>query len=224
MTTKDGVKIVANVYDAGNRKIEGWLILSHMMVATKESWRDFAVKMQNLGYESLAIDLRGHGESRAEGSEDGKIKRFNCRDFSDGEHQKSILDLESAVDYLIKERRATSEKIVFVGASIGANLSLRYISEHREFKKAVLLSPGLDYKGIKTEPMVKNLKSDQKIFFVSSRDDEIKDNAEENQKLYDLTFANTVSKIKIYEFGGHGTEMLKNQKGLINLIIDFIKK
>jgi len=211
LTTKDGVKIAANLYPVENPV--GWLVLVHMMPATKESWRTWAEELTNQGYESIAIDLRGHGES--DGGPNGYLN------FSDSQHQKSILDLEAAADYLIKEQGATPEKISFIGASIGANLSLEYISEHPEFKSAVLLSAGLDYRGIKTEPLVKNLKAGQKVFFVSAQDDN--GNAQENQKLDELVPAGVENKKQIYPSGGHGTDILKNQPELKNLIYEFIK-
>lgn len=211
LITNDSVKIVADLYAV--EKPVGWLVLSHMMPATKESYENLAIELQNNGYESIAIDLRGHGES--DGGPDGFLN------FSDLEHQKSILDLKSAVDYLINERGATPEKISFIGASIGANLSLQYIAENPEFKTAVLLSPGLNYRGIKTEPMVKKIQAGQKVFFVSAKDDN--NNAEQNQKLYNLTPNNIDKKIKIYEDGGHGTDMLKYQSELKDLIIEFLK-
>lgn len=225
LTTKDNVKIAADYRNVDILKYQqpiGWLVLTHMMPATKESFQRLAEEFQNIGHESIAIDLRGHGESITRTNTDytrTNTEKLDYRNFSDSEHQKSILDLEAGVDYLIKERKATPDKISFVGASIGANLSLQYISEHQEFKTAILLSPGLNYRGIKTELMVKNLKTGQKVFFVSARDDG--DNAEENQKLYDSTPANIIKKIKIYETGGHGTDILKNQTELLNLITDF---
>ncbi len=215
-TTKDGMKIAADYRNVDISKYQqpiGWVVLTHMMPATKESWENFAADLQKSGYESLAIDLRGHGES------DGGPNEFT--EFSDAEHQKSILDLEAAVDYLIKNREASPEKIVFIGASIGANLSLQYISEY-SLKTAVLLSSGLNYRGIKTEPMIKNLKAGQRIFFATAKDDDA--NAEENQKLYDSTPAGVEKKIQIYEFGGHGTDILENQPELENLIIKFLQK
>lgn len=210
LTTKDGIKIAVDLYQVENPV--GWFVLTHMMPATKESFRKFAEEFQKNGYESIAVDLRGHGES--DNGPDGFLY------FSDSEHQKSILDLEAGIDYLVKNRKAASDKIIFVGASIGANLSLQYISEHSELKAAILLSAGLNYRGIKTEPMVKNLQAGQKVFFVSAKDDG--DNAEENQKFYGLTPAIVIKKIKIYETGGHGTDILKNQPELINLIADFV--
>lgn len=215
LTTKDNIKIAANLYTVSNPA--GWIVFSHMMPATKESWDALANEFQNFGYESIAIDLRGHGES--DGGPDG----YN--DFSDSEHQKSILDLDAAVDYLIKKKGATPDKISFIGASIGANLSLQYISEHPEFEKAVLLSPGLDYRGLKTESLAKNLKVGQKVFFVSSRDDVRSggNNAQQNQTLFDLTPAGVGKEIKIYDTAGHGTTMLEKEPELEQLIINFVQ-
>lgn len=214
LLTSDNIKIAANLYAV--EKPIGWLVLLHMMPATKESWHDFAIEAQKTGYESIAIDLRGYGKSS--GEPDGFLK------FSDEEHQKSILDAQAAVEYLIKERKADPKKIAFIGASIGANLSLQYIAENSEFKTAVLLSPGLNYRSIKTEPLVEKLQIGQKIFFISAKDDSVSRNTEQNQKLYNLTPNNINKKIKIYETGGHGTDILKNQPESTNLIIEFLKQ
>ncbi len=211
LTTKDGIRIAADLYEVENPL--GWLILVHMMPAAKDSYKDLAVRLQRLGYESMAIDLRGHGES-----DKGPDDYLN---FSNADHQKSILDLEAAVDYLVEKRQAVKDKIIFVGASIGANLSLQYISQHPEFKTAILLSAGLNYHGIETGPLVKNLGAGQKVFFVSAKDDD--NDAEQNQELFDLTPAGAEKQIKIYDSGGHGTDILKNQPGLNNLIVEFIK-
>lgn len=216
LTAEDGVKIAANLYQV--KSPIGWIIFSHMMPATKESWNDLAQKFQGDSYEGVAIDLRGHGESTFAG-------KLDYRNFSDVEHQKSVLDLKAAAEFLIKERKAIAGKIFLIGASIGANLSLQYISEHSEFKTAILLSPGLDYRGIETEPLAKNLKVGQKVFFISAQDDVRSggnNNAEENQKIYYSVPAGAEKKIKIYETGGHGTDILDNQPDLAELIKVFI--
>jgi alpha-beta hydrolase superfamily lysophospholipase len=214
LTTKDNVKIAADLY--GEENPLGWLVLVHMRPATKESWTDLAEEFIKYGYESIAIDLRGHGES--DGGPNGYAN------FSSAEEQKSILDLEAAVNYLVKDRKATSDKISFIGASIGANLALQYISEHPEVKTAVLLSAGLNYRGIQTEPLVKNLKAGQKVFFASSQDDpNAENNVQENQKLHDLVPLGVGKQIKIYETAGHGTTMLEKEPELKELIWEFIK-
>ena len=85
LTTKDSVNIAADLYEVD--KPRSWLILIHMMPATKDSWQNLAEQFQNEGYESMAIDLRGHGSS-----DDGPEGYIN---FTDEDHQKSIFDLEA---------------------------------------------------------------------------------------------------------------------------------
>lgn len=217
--TKDGVQIAANHFIVDrSRFIEplGWIVLTHMMPATKESWTDFAEFLRKSGFEILAIDLRGHGES--ENGPTGFLK------FSDEEHQKSINDLEVAFEFLA-DKKAVAEKTIFIGASIGASLSLQMIANPPaggpEFKKAVLISPGLSYRGIKTEPMVKKLTAGQKVLFVSAEDDD--NNSEQTKKLFDEISAPAEKKIEIYKIGGHGTDMFVFHPEIFDLIFNFIK-
>ncbi|MBI5306289.1 hypothetical protein HZB04_01765, partial [Candidatus Wolfebacteria bacterium] len=104
-----------------------------------------------------------------------------------------------------------------------ANLSLQYISEHSEFQTAILLSPGVDYRGIKTETMIRKLTKDQKIFFASAKDDPNEGNYKEVQILYNSAPSGIVKELKIYNQGGHGTNLLDNHPELENLIIKFIQ-
>ena len=61
LKTSDSINLCYEWRSVKNPK--GYLVLLHMMPATKESWDTFAKKMQREGYASVAIDLRGHGES-----------------------------------------------------------------------------------------------------------------------------------------------------------------
>jgi len=211
LVTSDKVKIAYKLYEVKNS--DGWLILTHMMPAAKESWREFAVAAQKMGYESIAIDLRGHGES--DGGPDG------YKNFSDAEHQASIKDLEAAWEFL-KSRGATPEKTALIGASIGANLSLQFLADHFDFKKAALLSPGLNYRGVKTELLAKNLQKDQSLVFAASKADG--NNAEENKKLYALALSLNKHLI-LFGGAGHGTELfdLKKEFDLTGALLKFLE-
>ncbi len=215
ITTSDNVKIAANYFTVDKNKYEnpsGWAVFCHMMPATKESWVDLASELQNAGYEGIAIDLRGHGES------DGGPGGY--RDFSAEEHQKSVLDIQAAIDFL-KAKGASPGETILIGASVGANLSLQYAANHREIKNIILFSPGLNYENIETEPMANKLKDGQKIFFIGSEDDDL--NSEQIQKLFELTPPNIKKEIKIYAAGGHGTNILVSHPEIKDSIIEFIK-
>src|SRR3989344_638704 len=131
LKTLDDKDISADFYPVAGAK--GAVIYVHMMPATKESWKELATEFASKGYAGLVIDLRGHGESI------GGPRGF--LNFEDVEHQQSILDLDSAAKYLLGGG-FTEDRIFFVGASIGTNLSLKYVSDNPAFNTAVLLSAG----------------------------------------------------------------------------------
>jgi len=199
LETSDKVKIAYDWYPA--EKPAGYLLLIHMMPATKDSWRGFAGEMQRAGYASLAIDLRGHGES------DGGPEGY--KNFSDAEHQKSIWDLDAGVKFLI-EQGAKPDRITLIGASIGANLALWYLVEHPQIKCAVLLSAGENYRGIAAVPFAKKLSLGQRLLLIASRDDVRSggDVASFNEEFAKSVPAKAEAKLIIYETGGHGTELL----------------
>src|SRR3990172_1406945 len=148
--TKDGVEIYGLYTESENWSAPAVLLL-HMMPAVKESWREFQEKLREAGFQSLAIDERGHGESVWKDGE-----RIDYKNFTDAEQQEKILDVEVAMRFLA-ERGVESESVAVAGASIGANLALQYQAEHSEIKAAVLLSSGLNYRGVETEPLAKRI-------------------------------------------------------------------
>ena len=200
--TEDGVTIIGN-YLQGN---ENAVLLLHMMPSTKESWNNFAEALAKEGVSVLAIDLRGHGESN-------KGMDFNL--FNDEEHQASIKDVEGAVNFL-KNKGATSVNIV--GASIGANLALQYQAEHEEIEKSVLMSPGLDYHGIKTEPLSQEIQETQKVFILAGTQDP--DALEAAQTLPSLIKGE--KKVKTYENSAHGTDLFDIDNNLITELINWL--
>jgi alpha-beta hydrolase superfamily lysophospholipase len=168
ITTDDDVRIAGHFYPVAQPK--GWALLLHMMPATKESYAPLATVLQDRGIASLAIDFRGHGES--EGGPEGYQR------FSDAEQQAKIRDVEAAhrwlqlrgqaqlatktangMDLLLTPPEHITTRLVVVGASIGANLALQKFVEHPATAGAVLLSPGLEYHGIRTEPLARELES-----------------------------------------------------------------
>jgi len=186
-----------------------YAILLHMMPATKESWEAFAEKLQTAGYTTIAIDERGHGESTQAGS-------LLYTSMPDEQQRAKKLDVEAAFDYVRRTYDAKSDQIVLIGASIGANLAIQCLVEHEAIPLAVALSPGLNYRGIKTEPFVKHLSDDQKLLLVASDEDEHSFKA--IHALHNIAPDKTVL---IEKHGiGHGTTMTDKEPGLIDRIID----
>ena len=215
LSGKSGREISADLYAVNSPK--GWLLMAHSMPETKESWNIFASDMQKFGYESLAFDLSGYGES--DGGPDGYIK------FSKEDHQAGIYDLETAWDYL-KSRGASSKKTAVIGGSIGANLSLLFLTEHPEISGGVLLSAG-DYQGINSAELVKKLNADQKLLLAASKLDERSagNNSEQNAEYYNLASQVKNRHLILFEGKGHATELfnLKEEYNLEEAIIKFLE-
>ena len=206
--TSDGVAIVGDYYAPAAPSEQGLLLL-HMMPATRSSWRAFAEKIMAENFQVLAIDLRGHGESS--GGPNG------YKNFTDIEHQASYLDLEAAVGFL--KSKGVSE-FFLGGASIGANLALGYLAEHAEARAAFLLSPGLDYRGVKTLDAAQGIRLGQAVYYVASRDDVY--SADSTQQLFDATPAGIKKKIKFFETAGHGTTLFDREPAFMDTVVSWL--
>lgn len=128
LITTDGINIAAIYFKGEATK---GIIFLHQLASSKESWNKLINALKE--YHMIAIDLRGHGASDLEWG------GFNDKDFNN-----MINDIEAAEKYL-KEKKVT--EIGIVGASIGANLAIKYGVDHN-LKTVVALSPGLNYRGI----------------------------------------------------------------------------
>lgn len=206
--TADGVEIVGDYLSS--EPGAPVVLLLHMMPADRTSWRPFADRLRTAGYGSLAIDLRGHGESVNQGN-----RTLNYKQFGDAEHQASIRDVEAAASFL-KERG--SGQVMLAGASIGANFALQYLKEHPEVPAAILLSPGANYRGIKTEPFMRALAPHQRVLFAASREDEY---SFETIQALAAVKSEGVTKVE-FDGLGHGTTMFERKQELMDEVISWL--
>jgi len=216
LLTEDKVKIIGDYLKVKDSKFV--VLLLHMMPATKESFKEFEEILKENNFSSLAIDLRGHGESKLtlEG------KSLDYRYFSDKDHQKSIYDLKAASEFLIKEGFKRKFQYL-VGASIGANLALEFASLYPEIKKIVLISCGLNYRGLATLPFLKKLRKDQQILFIASYKDWYA--YQSSKKLFSQCQNLKIKCKKIFlKEEGHGTDLFKEKKDLYQEIVNFLKE
>lgn len=206
--TRDGIIVAGDFYEAdGNRGV----LLLHMMPAARKSWIDFAKKLQEAGFQVLAIDLRGHGESQ--GGPDG------YKNFSDAEHQASRFDVIAAIEFL--QSRGVID-FHLVGASIGANLALQYAAEHPEVKSVVLLSPGINYRGVRTDGLVRGLDPGQSLYLVSGGDGDAA-SRETVSGLIKETLRGPARMLKIFDDAEHGTRIFEKHPEFMDELIVWIK-
>ena len=211
LTTIDDMKIIGDWVPAPT--VVGAALLLHMSPETSSSWSSVQLALAKRGVASLAIDLRGHGRSTQ--NIDGQT--FSYETFTDQEHRSSSLDVSAAVSW-IRTRGIDLNRIVLIGASIGANLAILELTEEPRLAGAVLLSPGLEYHGVDISEELENVIYDQHLLIIAAEDD-AKPFAESQQIYHDLPVANKT--FTPYQRGGHGTNMFKTETKLVDTIAEW---
>ncbi|MBI4140216.1 alpha/beta fold hydrolase, partial [Candidatus Woesearchaeota archaeon] len=199
LATEDGKKIAYSFFEKPESKFG--IVLVHMLDRTRHDFDDFAKTLQAAGYSVISIDMRGHGES---------TPKWRWRAFSEPEFKTIIYDVKAASNFLVSKN---IQNVILIGASIGANTVLNYGGADRAVKAIVLLSPGLDYRGVRVlDAANENFKP---LFVIASEDD-----------LYAFTSSQEIIKAsmssvedeKYYEDAGHGTDMFKKERVDLEII------
>lgn len=207
LTTEDKVKLAATYYETVSEK--GALLL-HMLGNTRQSWREFALFLQDKGYQVLAIDLRGHGQSLEKNNQRVSYINFHEQDFLD-----MLKDIQAAKKVLQKEGVA---ELALIGASIGANLAILAAAHDHEIKKVIALSPGLNYKGVKPQDDIKKIAVP--ILIVAAEDDAY--SAMSSRTLEAVIHG--PKELKIFPRADHGTRMFNQIPELKKIMLDFLEK
>lgn len=201
ITTADSVTLTGTFYVSPKTGSPAVAML-HMVGGQRGDWDTLARQLQAAGYNVLTLDLRGHGGSQGQ------------REWS-----KMSQDATAAYTWLASRPEVNANRIGFIGASIGANLSLNLAAGQPGVKTLVLLSPGLDFEGIKTEGPLQAYGPRPVLLIASAEDKESADAVAALDKL-----ALGKHTLKIYDGQGHGTRMLGRQNGIEELILDWLKE
>jgi alpha-beta hydrolase superfamily lysophospholipase len=150
--TSDGWTIAADYRPP--RRGGAVLILVHGVGASKAEWSVLAERLAARGVGTLALDLRGHADSRkGPGGEQG-WEGFDAA----GEWPNAGRDLDAAAGWLAA-RGIGGARVGFGGGSIGANLAARAAAARADAAFLLLLSPGPEYRGVElvSRPGLKTL-------------------------------------------------------------------
>ena len=196
----DGVQIVGSYFESPKPNSPAVLLL-HQWQSDRHSYDDFAKKMQAKGFNVLAIDGRGFGESTK--TTDGKTVEAERTP----EAVKAMLgDVDAAMKFLADQPNVDKTKIGIAGASYGSSLALIYAADHPNVAAVAMISPGLNYFGnMPTEPAVIKYGVHRPLLLVSARDDPDSDEA------VDVLMQHATQEAKWgmtrYPPGGHGTAL-----------------
>jgi pimeloyl-ACP methyl ester carboxylesterase len=213
-TTVDEVTIVGDWVTAPT--MIGAVILLHSMPQNRLSWSAFQSLLATRNLASLAIDLRGHGESLQGPGGAG----IDFKNFSDTEHQSALYDVIAAYEWVLR-RGIDPVRIALGGASIGANLAVQMLVEETRLRGAVLLSPGKNYHGLDATQDIEAILPHQSVWIAASEGDD-QEAFESAKKMSEVTPSDRKTFVPLKN-AGHGLAMFTAQPPLAEQAADFLK-
>jgi len=205
--TDDGVTLAGTWYEAGSRPVPA-VILVHMLHRSMRDWEVVASGLAAAGIGALAIDLRGHGESSG-GLADGEQPDYSAL----------VRDLAAARRYLASRGDVQQTRVGIAGASMGANLAVLEAAGDASVASLALLSPSLDYRGLRIEAALRKY-GGRPALLISSDED-----AYATRTVKDLQKAGGGIREKLLlSQAGHGTVMLSRDSDLVRTLVDWFRR
>ena len=155
LMTADDVGIAAAYYPVVAARAPA-LLLIHGFGQSRDEWNALAPLLQRNGIAVLTLDLRGHGQSTRRLTARGP-QLVDHHNFTTQDYQALLLDVNAAMDWLLEQPGIDPKRIGLIGAGIGANLALRYAMVKEDLAALVLLSPGINYRGLRTDDAIKKV-------------------------------------------------------------------
>ena len=204
LTTEDGV-VLAGVLFAPAKTPAPAVLLLHMQTRTRHDWDNMADRLASRGFVALSIDLRGHGESASGPT-------------GDGDDLTALqLDVKAALRFLESRSDLVNGRLAIVGASVGANLAALAGAGDPAVRALVLLSPGLDYRGLRIEAPMKTKFIDRPALILVSQEDPY---SVRSSRV--LAGAGGPWELRVLEGAGHGTVMFARVADLLSSLVDWL--
>ena len=196
------------------------VILTHMLNQKKEDWLPLVPRLTAAGFVVVAYDLRGHGGSVDAAGKAGDWQQFKAADWEAAER-----DVLKVRDWLLAEKKelVDADRLALAGASIGANLSLRALATDGKLRGALLLSAGLDYKGVRTEAPAGKLAAGQKLALAATKEDFRGECAKAVEALAKAAGDKAFLR-KVYDGAEHGTRMFGKVAGVEDELVKALEK
>lgn len=188
--TSDGVTISAAWFEPSVRPAPA-VILVHMLGRSRRDWDSVASRLAGSGIGALALDLRGHGDSTHTATE------------GTADYSSMVRDVEAGRRYLATRADVQQSRIGLAGASLGANLVALHAAADAGVASMALLSPSLDYRGLRIEAAVRKVGSRPILLIVSDEDAYSRRSADDLKKA-----GGGIRELLTLSGAGHGTNML----------------
>lgn len=195
--TSDGVTLTGTYFEASRHPAPG-IVLLHMLTRTHEDWVAAGSRLADAGYAVLAIDFRNGGEA------DGALLE---------------LDVKAAKAFLRERPDVNPGSLGIAGASIGANVAVIDAAEDPAIRSIALLSPGLDYRGLRTEAALKKFGGRPALLMSSTKDPY----AWRSVKAL-AVIGPGPREVRLSDVLAHGTVLLQRDQESVAALVDWFKR
>ncbi|MGD1019481.1 MAG: alpha/beta fold hydrolase [Verrucomicrobiia bacterium] len=222
LRTTDNVGIVGTYYPVRQNPAPAVLLI-HSVERDRNVWASFAATLQKNGLAALAIDLRGYGESTRKLTADGPVT-LDVRTFTGGDYRDMMLDVETAFDWLQAQPEIDGKHIALIGESFGANIVLRYAAVNEDIAAIVVLSPGITYRGVRTDDIISQVSHAPLRMFVSQYDPFAFESSKRLLEIRKETGTPTATnELTICTGNLHGANMLLGVRSLPQIVVNWLK-
>lgn len=199
----DGTTLAGEYFEAPFRPAPA-VVLVHMLTRHKGDWGSLPDRLQEAGITALTVDLRGHGGSGGSPQVLGEM----------------VQDVRAAVRWLSSRQGVRPESIGLVGASLGASLSLLATVELPAVRAVGLLSPSLDYRGLRTDLGLVRRIGGRSMWFAASAEDPLalrtlRDFAAESSGPREQVISSAAA---------HGTALLDRDAEVARSLVDWLRR
>lgn len=195
LRAEDGATLSGAYYEPSRRPAPG-IVLLHMLRRSHADWDAAASQLSDAGFAVLALDFRSGDELGA-----------------------YALDVRAAKAFLRERSEVAPGGIGIAGASIGANLAVLDAADDPGVVSIALLSPGIDYKGLRIEAAMKKIGARPALLAGSTKDPYT---ARTIRHL--ATIGPGLREVRLTDSVAHGTLLLAREPDLIAQLVDWFKR
>ncbi len=197
---EDGRTINGIVFEPSQRPAPA-VVLVPMLGRPKDDWDAVGQRLADANILALAIDLPGQ-------SDPGDSKTLSGWS----------ADVRAAVSYLSSRQDVRAGSIGVAGASLGANLAALAAADLQAVHALALISPSLDYRGVRIDAAMKKYDGRPAILIASNRDPYAARTVRELAKDPPGT-----RETRLSETAAHGTVLLMRDPDLVRAVIEWFQ-
>lgn len=195
----DGLTVIGNFY-ASPVKPAPAIVLLHGLGGDRAYWSEIAAQFQTAGYNVLAIDLRGYGDTA------GQV-----------DWTKAPRDVIAVLNSLRTFPGVDASRMSILGVDIGANVALNTCAATLNCATVMLLSPTLNTQGLETVEAIAQYGNRPVLIMVSRNDPTYEDSAALNR------LALGDHQIVVFEGSANGLLLFSAQPTLTDTITTWLK-